>query len=42
LSWDLQDYVTQDTKGIEVKWDLQDYVIQDTQESELQEFGQRI
>jgi len=34
LKWDLQDNVTEDTKGIEIKWELQDNATQDTKESD--------
>jgi len=30
FKWELQDNVTQGTKGIEVKWELQDNVTEDT------------
>jgi hypothetical protein len=30
MKWDLQDNVTEDTKGIEMKWDVQDNVTADT------------
>ena len=34
MKWDLQDNVTEDTKGIEIKWELQDNATQDTKESD--------
>ena len=34
LKWNLQDNVTEDTKGIEIKWELQDNATQDTKESD--------
>ena len=36
LNWDLQDNVTQDTKGIEIKWELQDNVTEDTKGIEIE------
>jgi len=32
---DLQDNVTEDTKGIEIKWDLQENVTEDTEGIEI-------
>ena len=35
LKWDLQDNVTDDTKGFEVMWDLQDNATEDTKGIEV-------